>query len=298
MIVMTIVLRNEAEIIRETITHYLDQGIDRVIAIDNGSTDGTSDILDDFVRAGVAEVILRTGGFDQASWGSELVRLARDRHAPDWVIAPDSDEFIVAPGGETLAAHLARHPAAQVIECHRVNLFPTREDFLAGRWRDAPLYRSRLVAQQPNAFHDAATPSAFPYFLYGALLKVIFRPAHFKSLMKGAHLVELDPPARRAQTGLVMWHVPMRQPDRFAAAIERRIPVLDRERHMLNLSNHYRRWARMLRDAQARGAGIEAVLPDILPDAAQMAEFAQAGIVARAHPPIRLSHIDGRSSKM
>lgn len=288
MIVMTIVVRNEAEIIREVISHHLDQGVSRVIVIDNGSTDGTTDILDDFARAGVADLIRRDGMFYQTEWSAELVHIAQERYAPDWVIAPDADEFIVPPGGETLERHLERQTEARVIECHRVNLFPTRDDFLAGRWRESVLYRTRLDAWQPENYHDPATHSPFPYFCYIALLKVIFRPQNFRNLMKGAHLVELDPPADRVQTGIVMWHVPMRQPDRFASAIARRIPVLDREQATPNLSNQYRLWATMLRAAVARGQGIEAVLPDVLPDAAQMAAFVRSGIVASAKLPFRL----------
>lgn len=279
---MTIVLRNEVAIAGDLIRHHLDQGVDRVIVLDNGSTDGTTEVIEEFQRAGVADLIRREGGFDQASWGNELVQLARERYDPAWILAPDADEFTVGPPGETLAAHLARQPAdVRVIEAHRVNIFSSQEAFLAGRWRQGPLYRTALNRRQPEPFHDPATRSDFPYFCYPALHKVLFRPQGFTNLMKGAHMVTLDPPAERVQTGVVMWHFPMRDPERFEAAIERRIPVLDRERDRANLSNHYRRWASQLKAAGARGQGIDAILPEILPDAARLPALEAAGVLRR-----------------
>jgi hypothetical protein len=290
MIVLNIIVRNEADILEELISHYLEQGVSKVIAIDNGSTDGTADILDGFVRLGVAEVVYRDGGFRQTEWGLELVHRARDRYAPAWIIAPDADEFVVASENETIAAHLNRRTTAQVIVCPRINLFPTREDFLAGRWREKPLFRSMLGAPRPSRYYEPTTPAQYPFVCYPIAPKVVFRPANVIALSKGSHTVELDPPAECVQTGLVMWHLPMRQPERLLTAIERRIPVLEREASTPQQSNQYRRWAAMLRDARTRGEGIEAMMPDILPDAEQMAEYIRAGVVVSARPPFKVGH--------
>lgn len=38
-------VKNEADIVEQTIRHLLDQGVDHILAADNGSSDGTYEIL-------------------------------------------------------------------------------------------------------------------------------------------------------------------------------------------------------------------------------------------------------------
>ncbi len=44
-LIMTLLVRDEADILEYNICHHLNQGVDFIIAIDNGSIDKTPDIL-------------------------------------------------------------------------------------------------------------------------------------------------------------------------------------------------------------------------------------------------------------
>ena len=52
-LVMTLLVRNEADIVDAQIAFHLHAGVDFVIATDNGSDDGTIEILERYERAGV-----------------------------------------------------------------------------------------------------------------------------------------------------------------------------------------------------------------------------------------------------
>ena len=52
-LVMILLVRDGLAMVRENLDFHLANGVDYVIAIDNGSTDGTREILADYERLGV-----------------------------------------------------------------------------------------------------------------------------------------------------------------------------------------------------------------------------------------------------
>ena len=56
-LVMTLLVRDEADIISSNIDFHLDQGVDFIIAMDNLSVDGTTEILRAYERRGVLHYI-------------------------------------------------------------------------------------------------------------------------------------------------------------------------------------------------------------------------------------------------
>lgn len=91
---MTLVVRNEADIVATNIDYHLAQGVDFVIVTDHGSEDGTSEILRSYERMGVAKVIRdERDGHKQSERVTNMVELARLGHKADWIINNDADEF-------------------------------------------------------------------------------------------------------------------------------------------------------------------------------------------------------------
>lgn len=92
---MTMMVRDEADIIAATLEHHLAQGIDRILVTDNASTDGTREILDRY--AAVAPVTVMHDGEhrkQQAQVVTRMARMAFDEHGADWVVNGDADEFL------------------------------------------------------------------------------------------------------------------------------------------------------------------------------------------------------------
>ena len=77
---MTLLVRNEADIVDAQLAFHLNAGVDFVIATDNRSDDGTTEILERYERAGRPQ-LLREDGDDmrQARVGHADGAARRDR---------------------------------------------------------------------------------------------------------------------------------------------------------------------------------------------------------------------------
>jgi len=93
-LVMTLLARDEADVVDAQLAFHLHAGVDLVIATDNRSRDGTTEILERYERAGVL-LLLREDGDDmrQDVWVTRMARLAAAELGADWVINADADEF-------------------------------------------------------------------------------------------------------------------------------------------------------------------------------------------------------------
>ncbi len=96
---MTVLARNEADIIDAHIAFHLNAGVDFFVAMDNGSQDGTRDILESYARDGCLHLTYDDGDLKQEEWVTDMARRAATDFAADWVINSDADEFWWPRGG-------------------------------------------------------------------------------------------------------------------------------------------------------------------------------------------------------
>jgi hypothetical protein len=91
---MTLLARDDADIIEANLRYHHAQGVDFFVVGDNGSTDGTLEILERYQQAGLLELEHFPGTANEA-WSEGRTKLGRRTHelGADWVIHNDSDEF-------------------------------------------------------------------------------------------------------------------------------------------------------------------------------------------------------------
>jgi len=93
-LVMTLLVRDEADIVRQNIEFHLAHGVDFIIATDNLSVDGTREILQEYEKKGLLRLIVEEDRrFDQAKWVNRMGKLAYEEHGADIIIHCDADEF-------------------------------------------------------------------------------------------------------------------------------------------------------------------------------------------------------------
>ena len=142
-LVMTLVVRDDQDVIAANLDFHLSQGVDFFIATDHRSVDGTTEILRDYERKGVLHYIYQPGlDFRQDRWVTHMARMACTDFAADWVINNDADEFWW-PEQHDLKHVLSKVPASYAgVVAERTNFLPRPMtdleffvDTMTVRWR-------------------------------------------------------------------------------------------------------------------------------------------------------------------
>jgi hypothetical protein len=127
-IVMTLLCRDEEDIVGHNIAYHLAQGIDLVIATDNASNDRTPLLLERFAKQGKLHLIREPNQtHDQSVWVTRMARMAAKKFDADWVINNDSDEFWLSRAGTVRAALEAVPPEAECLAVPRFDMAPPRD---------------------------------------------------------------------------------------------------------------------------------------------------------------------------
>ncbi|WP_380787104.1 glycosyltransferase family 2 protein [Sphingomonas sp. R86521] len=97
---MTLLVRNAEDILAANIDFHRRQGVDFFVVTNNRSEDATVAIVEDYVRAGIAELLHEdSDDYSQARWVTRMARRAASVHGADWVVNNDDDEFWYSPDG-------------------------------------------------------------------------------------------------------------------------------------------------------------------------------------------------------
>lgn len=124
-LVMTLLCRNEADIIASMIRFHLGLGVDLILVTDNASTDGTSSILESFTTDGRVKVFHEPSlTHDQGVWVTRMARLAANNYGADWLIHADADEFWMPASGDLKCYFAKLPPTIEAMAVQRSNFIP------------------------------------------------------------------------------------------------------------------------------------------------------------------------------
>lgn len=144
-VVLTLLCRNEADIVAANIEFHISCGVDFIIATDNASTDGTTDILHSYESRNLLCLLHEPElTHDQAIWVTRMAQLATQEYAADWLIHSDADEFWCPTEGslpDTLDA-VPDHVSALAVG--RMNFLPPPAGDPGG---DTPFFQGQTIRE-------------------------------------------------------------------------------------------------------------------------------------------------------
>jgi hypothetical protein len=197
-VVLTLLVRDEEDIVDAQLAFHLNAGVDFVIATDNRSTDATAEILRAYARAGYLHLIEEPADdFRESEWVTRMARLAATEYSADWVINASADEFWW-PRARSLKEALAAIPARYDAARGFVRNFPPRSD------DGAPFFERMTARLSPSA--PIVDPSS-PFVPYG---KVVFRAGSGVIVSRGGHELHSRAVVLRGWYPIEVLHYPIR----------------------------------------------------------------------------------------
>ena len=199
-LVMTLLVRDEEDIIAFNIEYHRSQGVEFFIVMDNLSTDDTAAILGSYEEKGILRYIFQErDDYSQGKWVTEMARMAAVEYGARWVINNDADEFWWPLKSNSLRQCLLAIPSEyNQVEAWRHNFVPVKD--ASGKFYERMTYR-QAVSVNP---------------LGGPLpAKVCHRGLKDVVVAQGNHSVEGFGAAKTYKQAIEILHFPFRNIEQY-----------------------------------------------------------------------------------
>ena len=261
-LVMTLLVRDEQDIIRENIEFHLAQGVDFFIATDNRSVDATTGILKEYESKGLLHYIYEgNDDYNQHAWVTRMARMAYSEYAADWVINNDADEFWWPLQGNLKETFKSLPQAVNIIQADRHN-------FVVVEGSDKPFW-SQMVYREKESLNPLGR--ALPP-------KVAHRGAATVKVSQGNHSVDGVGTLHIVEEMIEILHFPIRHYEQIENKITQGGAAYGRNRDLPESSG--RTWRKLYEDYQTQGS-LELYFSDQFHNVRRLEERINAGEILK-----------------
>lgn len=235
---MTFLVKDEVDIIESNIRYHSNIGIDSFVVMDNGSTDGTREILSELEKEFNLHIIDQPDqSFQQGKWVTEMAEYCKKAFKSDFVISNDADEFWEPQNGKNLKDCLNKKDS--IVTVKRFNMALPDESLNSNYdFRD-----NNLCVKGPIMARGQSTESMLLQYV---LPKVIVNPSGLRKIGTGMHRAKHIWQAftKRSTNDIIIYHYPIRNYAQFEKRIALRVPLIEK----VGMPQQYRNWIKKYHD--------------------------------------------------
>lgn len=240
-IVMTLLVKNEADIIESNIKFHRALGVDAFVVMDNNSSDGTREILEKLQHSVEIIIIDEECLYHQKKWMFSLAGIAKRKLGADWVISNDADEFWLPDDDLSIKEVLSFK--GHVLVCNKYNMVLSEglTHFFDSVFRvESPVLYEKNKQQQQRDGVSMVLAKVSP--------KVIVNPHGLLFISGGnhraIHISNLSPDSTKRFGKISVYHYPFRSYQQFEQNIINRKMLLESGQR-ISMGVHYKRWVKL-----------------------------------------------------
>lgn len=250
---MTILVKNEDDIIEANIRTHAKLGMDAFVVMDNDSSDDTLTILHRLREEFDITIIEEKGLYNQAAWMKRLAGEAKKQGA-DWVINNDADEFWIPSHNQSIKEVLAFKGSVLTVNRYNMILDPNTHN---GEHPFASLHR----VENPIAYtkQKQLDVEYISMVLTKIGPKTINNPHGLLAIRGGNHkawhiantyeyLFQKYDKIEKFEE-ISVYHYPFRSFAQFEKNIKNRKMLLESRQHV-RMGPHYRRWVKLFNEGK------------------------------------------------
>lgn len=197
-LIMTLLVKNEEDMLEENLIFHKAIGVDGFIITDNNSSDRTPEIIRKYKEKGwiVEAIEEKATDYQQKKWVDRMIWKAKSVHKADWIINADADEIWYAPSGDLKTELVSSR--ANVLTCEMKCVYP-EEGKPFWQW-----------GQTVEVVNDLERYNLSRYSLFARQnKKVIHRTAGYIQISMGNHKVTMFP-KKVAKSNIRIYHYNIR----------------------------------------------------------------------------------------
>ncbi len=236
---MTILARDEEDIIRHNIEFHLNHGVDFIIATDNASIDNTRNIFLEYQNKGKLFLIDEPGREKlQAEWNNRMTKIAVEEYGADIVFHCDADELWCSRDGNL--KNEIWNSNADALKVNIVNVLLEAKDGKESFPEDTKYAVIRPF--EPKDYEAESQTDNF--YLFKGPAQVIFKTRKgCLEVDQGNHNIMNEGVLCDVSREILIYHFPLRGKERFIKKIIKSGQAIEKNKKLSKgQSFHIKRW--------------------------------------------------------